>query len=175
MPMNTTFDSRSPKLVAQRRGRRRAPARGSPRSTGCGSVRPGRSRRTGTPCRSRPATRCTPCCAAGSASAPTRRWCHRRPATTSFGSGPHRMRSRRPGQQLREQRLGDLLANRRRQVGHLPRVGDQPPVVLVRELFGPKRRQAQLRDGGRAARRVEVGQMPRRHAARGASKTNSWP
>jgi hypothetical protein len=31
-------------------------------------------------------------------------------------------------------------------------------------LLGPKRGQAQLRDGGRAAVRVEVGQVPRRLA-----------
>ena len=49
-------------------------------------------------------------------------------------------------QQLREQRVGDLAAHRRRQVGHQCGVGDQPAEVLVGQLLGAKRRQPQLGD-----------------------------
>ena len=56
------------------------------------------------------------------------------------------------------------VAQSRRKVGHLPRIGDQAAVVLMRQLLGAKRRQAQLRDGGRATVLVEVGQVPRRLA-----------
>lgn len=66
------------------------------------------------------------------------------------------------GKQVREHRSGDPVANGRRKVGHLTRIGDQPTVVLVCKLLGPKRRQPQLRDGRRSARRVEIGQVPRR-------------
>ena len=45
------------------------------------------------------------------------------------------------------------------------RVGDQPAVVLVGQLFAPKRGQPQVRDGGGAAILVEVGEVPRRHGA----------
>ena len=72
---------------------------------------------------------------------------------------PHRV------EQAREQRVGDLFAHRRRQIGHLMRVGDQPAVVLVGQLLAAKRRQPQLRNGRRASGLVEVGEVPRRHGA----------
>jgi hypothetical protein len=67
------------------------------------------------------------------------------------------------GQQRREQRLGQPAAQRRGQIGHRGRVGGQPAVVLVGQLFGPKRRQAQVGDRLQPAGLVEVGEMPRRH------------
>ena len=68
-------------------------------------------------------------------------------------------------EQAREQRLGDLLAHRGGQVGHLPRVGDEPAVVLVGQLFAAEFGQAELRDGVAAAGFVEVGEVVRRHRA----------
>ena len=68
-------------------------------------------------------------------------------------------------EQRREQRVGDLFAHRRGQVGHLVRVGDQPAVVLVGQLLTAKRRQPQVGDGRGAAGLVEVGEVPRRHGA----------
>ena len=119
------LDSRPPRAGPRshlRRGRavrprRPAPARGSPPSTDCGSARPGPSRRTGTPCRNPPARRCTPCCAADSASAPTRKWCRRPPATASFGSRRRRTRSRAP------RRAG--AGTTRRRPGRAPRRADR--------------------------------------------------
>ncbi len=50
-----------------------------------------------------------------------------------------------------EQRFRHLLAHRRRQIGHLARVGDQPAVVLVGQLLAAECGQPELRDGVRAA------------------------
>ena len=66
------------------------------------------------------------------------------------------------GEQRREQSFGDPVANVGRQVGHLPRVGHQPAVILVGELLGAKSRQAQLGDHRRAPLGVEIRQVPRR-------------
>ncbi len=62
----------------------------------------------------------------------------------------------------RKQRLRHLAADRNRKVGHLLRVGNQPAVVLMCQLLGPKRRQTQRREGLRAGRLVKVGQVSRR-------------
>src|SRR5262249_32678761 len=68
-------------------------------------------------------------------------------------------------EQAREQRVGDLVAHGGGQIGHLTRVGDQPAVVLVGQLFTAKRRKSEVRDGGGAAGRGEGGEVLRRHSA----------
>ena len=65
-------------------------------------------------------------------------------------------------QQRREQRIGHRLTNPGRQVGHLARVGDKPPVVLRGELFGTKRRQPKFGDRRGARFSVEIGEVTRR-------------
>ena len=45
------------------------------------------------------------------------------------------------------------------------RVGDQPAVVLVGQLFTAKSGEAEVRDGSGAGLLVEVGEVTRRHRA----------
>ena len=65
-------------------------------------------------------------------------------------------------QQRREQRIGHRLTNPGRQVGHLARVGDEPPVVLRGELFGTKRRQPEFDHRSGARFSIEIGEVTRR-------------
>ena len=173
MPMKTTFDSRPVIAVAQfDRGRAHLLE-----DLGGGQValsaRPGPSRRTGMPCRSRPATRCTRCCAAGSASAPTRTSSRRPRATASFGSRPRRTRSRATGVSSRGNSASATCS--RTAAGRsviCVRVGDQPAVVLVGQLLAAKSGQPQLGDRGGAARRRRGRRRCRGGIARrGGSKT----
>ena len=76
--------------AGQRPGAGDAPARRSRRWTCCAAGRPGRWRRTGRPCRSRPGWRRTSWPGRGSASAPTPRARRRRASTGSCGWCPGR-------------------------------------------------------------------------------------
>ena len=153
--------------AGQRPRRRHHLRRRSRRWTGCGSARPGRSRRTGSAIPQ-------PACEDTHIGDPVR-VAHqhrldaarrRTPATGSCGSSPGRRLSSRSAVSSRgSSAAASASRSRGGQVGHLRRIVGQPGEIVPGQLVGPERRLPELGDGRPAAGRIQVGQMTRRPPA----------